>query len=361
MRKVCQYFPDKPFPMVSECSTRIKLDDCGCPQLRFDESRLSYPLLAGIVLNKGKSWTFFTEIIEDTLKKEYGIECFHGDNIPYRREASSETCIVPADWESYILSDSEYAEIQKKLRKGETLCEREKKKMLLYKIIVLKLGIHQQHIDLHLLQMFTEVFSTKQGKIKNAWNTLYRLKRLESIMRNTPTDNRMAFLNTMDKMTDYKKDRDGNIDMHTNMIKKQFELIIECQSFMNFVCDIDNLMNGTIAINEGAMKQSYENYRNSIPDEQFNTLMKNLGVQAKDREKMRVCTVVDKIIKEGCGLDLVFAEGTKDKRHENYKKDGVYTLKIDKWLNFIKSYQPNVSFKRTHDLNTYAFIDGVDD
>lgn len=344
IRRVCQYFPNKPFSYVNDVPTLIRYDRKGAPVLTFDKDRMSYVILQGIVLNKGKSYKHFKDIVIDTLKTEYGIECnVFNDNSPHdddQEKAQDETG-VPDDWEELVINATQYKSLQSKARKGISLTHQEKLQTLIHKFFVVRMGIYEGAINKRLLSQFVGLFSDKKHKVDLEFQRLYKIKRFQRLLLHTLTENQNDFMKQMASLTNYDHNKDGTLDIYTTNKKKNFVLLIEGQSFINHILDPHLLIeNKNIVISAATMRDAVKTYLNTVGDQQYKHLLKSAKIDTRyygsKTDALEKCRKFASIMLDAVfGIDATFTR----KSHKADADDGEFQLKC-KWLDLIDTYKP---------------------
>lgn len=347
---VSEYFNQTDIPFISDCPSTIVYDKNKRPKLVYDQGRLSYTILSGITLNKGKSINNFTEILKDTLEKEYNIDCVEEENMEGVIETS---CVLDNHmdfWEDFIIDQETYINLKNSSRKGIQLTSEQKTQCNVYNIFVERMGIVPQKIDLKLFKRFPEIISVKQHNINKVKEWHYGMKRLEMIFTKTIAENQNDFMKKMVSLTNHKYNKDGNLDMRSTNIRKHYQILLECQSLMNHLGDMKKLRNGEdVEIKEDKVKQCIHQYVEAMSNDQFNILRRNIDLDKKTydfKEKLekKPQTFIDKLFSNGCNIKWYFDRGTHNTKRKNYGKDGIYTFSIKNDLDLIAKYGMNIQF-----------------
>lgn len=347
---VSEYFNTE-IPFISDCPSTIVYDKNKRPKLVYDQGRLSYTILSGITLNKGKSVNNFTEILKDTLQKEYNIDCIEEENMEGVIEGS--TVLDGNDilaWEDFIIDEQTYKNLKKISRNGGQLTSEQKTQCNVYNIFVERMGIMPQRIDKELFERFPEILSEKPSKVNKVKEWHYGMKRLEPIFTKTIAENQNEFLRKMASLTNHKYNKDGNLEMHSTNLKKHYQTLLECQSMLNYLGDMKKLRNGEeIEIKEDRVKQCVHEYVEAMCDDQFNILKRNIDLDKKiydfkEKLEKKPQTFIAKLLSKGCNIECWFERGTHDKRSPKYGKDGIYTFSIKNNLDLITKYGMDIRF-----------------
>ena len=327
---------------------------------------MSYEILKGITLLKGKSLAHFTDILEDTLAREYNISCARhtfgkdpqevqcepkekrNDFVQWIKEQKEEDLL-----NHYVIKQSAFEEIEAKYQAGKGLKTGERVRRDVYKYFVKLWGIDTRDISKELLVKHAGVLMDNKIELMKEYEAYFKAIGLQRVMKKSLPDLQAMFKYKMSEYTDLRKNKDGNNDIDNSVHKRSFQMCIEAKSMLNHVINTAQLEQGQIVMKEEGQivmkeedfKKGVEAYIKGLSEEQFKNVRKLFDLKAaryKDKKDAldKLTWFANAVLKDGAAIESDVEWTNKNPNREGYGTDGKRTLSIKKYIDFIDKYKP---------------------
>jgi len=376
-----KYFPDE--TLAFETNTIVTAKGVG-----YDKRRLSYEILKGIIGIKNKSIRYYIEIIKNTLKKDYNIECLETlfdtptDELSkvVKMELESFNKTVPEEvteenLSSFFIEEGEYEHLCEKECRQEILTAKERLCKHIYQMVVKVWGIsHPNRIDMDFFENYIGYYNDKKV-IRRSYDRYYRALRFVDFLKYSEEENKIRMQGSLSSLASEEEGkRDTNIEMYRTRMKSYYIKLMEGSALLKSVLGerLEEAKKGwkedkNHSEKSEDLKKRMEEYVKELSNDRFVTIQRELELdkryfESREKIKDKELAYVKTVLREVFGMEFrTEKRGTRHKERQGY---GNETKKFEmSWLNNIKEkYDPkHLKIASATNGSEYLFIDTDDD
>lgn len=352
------------FPNIMESSIILDKDN----SLIYDKDRLSYHILNGIIYNKNKSIRYFTNILLNTLQKDYNIPCkkvifASNEDIllksfelyeEIKKQKKGKEIVFD---KSCIINGYEYEELARKQQRNESLTNKEILQKWIYHVAIELWGINNiNNID---KEFFDEYIGNYECKnINKAYDKYYQIMRTRDLLNNTIEENkRLLEL----KIESILSNKDYNLELYKTKTINYYKKLIEGQKILNIILNEEEIKkvktDNEIILESKDMENKIKNYLENLTRSKYNEIIeifsikKSYGVQKDTIESTKKqYEFVKQIMNIGFDINV----GTKSRGSKQIRDIKIRNIDIKNYKELLEKYKP-VTF--TIKMNNYNIME----